>query len=69
MNSEVDGYFNDLDSSYYKQGNEAIERRWEKCIELKENNVEKYIKTFPNFDLINKEVGYFCDHHSSRGFF
>ena len=27
--SEVDGNFNELDSSFYKQGIEAIEQRWE----------------------------------------
>jgi len=43
-NEEVesaDGYFEDLDSSYYKQGVEAIEHCCEKCIELKGNYVEK----------------------------
>ncbi|XP_023240125.1 LMBR1 domain-containing protein 2-like [Centruroides sculpturatus] len=30
VESEVDGYFEKLDSSHYKQGIEAIEHRWEK---------------------------------------
>jgi hypothetical protein len=35
------GYFAELDYSQYKQGIEAIEHRWEMCIELKEDYVEK----------------------------
>ncbi|EFN89348.1 hypothetical protein EAI_07837, partial [Harpegnathos saltator] len=37
----LDGYFEELDDSHYKQGIEAIEHRWEKCIELKRDYVEK----------------------------
>ena len=37
----VDGYFEELDGSHYKHGIEAIEHRWEKCIELKGDYVEK----------------------------
>ena len=33
--SAVNGYFEELDGFRYKQGIEAIEHRWEKCIELK----------------------------------
>ena len=35
------GYFEGLDSSHYKQIMDAIEHRWEKCIELKGDYVEK----------------------------
>lgn len=41
VESVVDGYFEELDDSHYKQGIEAIEHRWEKCIELKGDYVEK----------------------------
>ncbi|KZC13398.1 Histone-lysine N-methyltransferase SETMAR [Dufourea novaeangliae] len=41
VESAVDGYFEELDGSRYKQGIEAIEHRWEKCIELKGDYVEK----------------------------
>ncbi|KOC61938.1 Histone-lysine N-methyltransferase SETMAR [Habropoda laboriosa] len=41
VESAVDGYFEELDDSYYKQGIEDIEHRWEKCIELKGDYVEK----------------------------
>ncbi|EFN89016.1 Histone-lysine N-methyltransferase SETMAR, partial [Harpegnathos saltator] len=37
----VDGYFEELDDSHYKQDIETIEHRWEKCIELKGDYVEK----------------------------
>ena len=39
--SAVNGYFEEQDSSYYKKGIELIEHRWEKCIELKGDYVEK----------------------------
>jgi len=41
VESAVDGYFEALDGSHYKQGIEAIEYRWEKCVELKGDYVEK----------------------------
>jgi len=41
VESAVNGYFEELDNSHYKQGIEAIEHRWEKCIELKGDYVEK----------------------------
>ena len=37
----VNGYFEELDGSHYKQVIEATEHCWEKCIELKENCIEK----------------------------
>ncbi|EFN84978.1 Histone-lysine N-methyltransferase SETMAR, partial [Harpegnathos saltator] len=37
----LDGYFEELDDSHCKQDIEAIEHRWEKCIELKGDYVEK----------------------------
>lgn len=36
-----DGYFEEQDNSNYKKGIELIEHRWKKCIELKEDYVEK----------------------------
>jgi hypothetical protein len=47
VQSAVDGYFAELDYSHYKQGIEAIEHRWEKCIELKGDYVEKKRHFFP----------------------
>jgi histone-lysine N-methyltransferase SETMAR len=41
VESAVHGYFEELDGSYYKQGIEATEHRWEKCIELQGDYVEK----------------------------
>jgi histone-lysine N-methyltransferase SETMAR len=41
VQSAVDGYFAELDYSHYKQGIEGIEHRWENCIELKGDYVEK----------------------------
>ena len=41
VEAAVDGYFDELDKSHYKQGVEAIEHRWAKCIELKGDYVEK----------------------------
>ena len=35
VESAVNGYFEEFNGSYYKQAIEAIEHRWEKCIELK----------------------------------
>lgn len=42
--SAVDGYFKELEDFYYKQGIEANDHGWEKCIELKadyQRNKEK----------------------------
>ena len=41
VESTVYGYFEDFDGSLYKQSIEAIKLRWEKCIELKGDYVEK----------------------------
>ncbi|XP_023241076.1 histone-lysine N-methyltransferase SETMAR-like isoform X2 [Centruroides sculpturatus] len=41
VESAVDGYFEKLDSSHYKQETEAIVHCWKKCIELKGDYVEK----------------------------
>ena len=41
VESAVNGYFKKLNGSHYKQGIETIEHRWEKCIELKGDYVEK----------------------------
>ena len=41
MESAVNGYFEELDGSHYKQDILASEQRWEKRIELKEDYVEK----------------------------
>jgi histone-lysine N-methyltransferase SETMAR len=41
VESAVDGYFEELDNSHYKQGIEATEHRWKKCISLKGDYVEK----------------------------
>ena len=35
VESTVNGYFEELDDSHYKQGIETIEHLWKKCIELK----------------------------------
>ena len=40
VESAVNGYFEEF-NGYYKQTIEAIEHHWEKCIELKEDYVEK----------------------------
>jgi histone-lysine N-methyltransferase SETMAR len=37
----VEGYFNDLEGSSYSSGIEALEHRWEKCITLRGDYVEK----------------------------
>ena len=39
--STVNGFFEEQESSYYKKGIELIEHRWEKCIDLKGDSVEK----------------------------
>ena len=41
VESAVNGYFEELDGSHYKQDILASEQRWEKRIELKEDYVEK----------------------------
>ena len=41
VESAANGYFEVFDDSSYKQGIEAIEQRWEKCIELQEDYLEK----------------------------
>lgn len=40
--SAVNGYFEEKDSSYYKKGIKLLEHHWEKCIELKGENVKKF---------------------------
>ncbi|XP_017770316.1 PREDICTED: uncharacterized protein LOC108558040 [Nicrophorus vespilloides] len=40
VQSAVASYFEELHGSDYKQGIQAIEHHWEKCIELKEDFVE-----------------------------
>ena len=37
----VEGYFADLTKNHYKDGIMALEHRWNKCISLKGNYVEK----------------------------
>ena len=63
--SAVNGYFEEQDSSYYKKGIELIEHRWEKCIELKGDYVEKINIFFPKFLCFLCWVGYFWDHPRS----
>ena len=41
VESAVNSYFEELDSSHYKQSIEAIKDFWEKCNELKGNYAEK----------------------------
>ena len=41
VESAVSVYSKDLDGSHYKQGIEAIEHHWKKCMKLKEDCVEK----------------------------
>ena len=41
VESAVNGYFEEFDGSYYKQGVEDIEYRWEKCIASQGDYVEK----------------------------
>ena len=49
VESSVNGYFKYLDGPHYKQDINAFEHRWEKCIELKEDYVEKYQYFFKIF--------------------
>ena len=35
VGSAINGYFEELNVSHYKQGIDTIEHRWEKCIALK----------------------------------
>ena len=44
----------ELDGFHYKQGIEAIERHWKKCIEIKEENIEEQRYFFPIF------LGFVC---------
>jgi len=37
----VEGYFADLTKNHYRDGIMALEHRWNKCISLKGDNVEK----------------------------
>jgi histone-lysine N-methyltransferase SETMAR len=37
----VEGYFADLTKNHYRNGIMALEHRWNKCISLKEDYVEK----------------------------
>ena len=37
IESAVNGQFEEHDDSHYKQGIKAIEHRWKKCFELKED--------------------------------
>lgn len=39
--AETNGYFSDLDKSYYLEGINKLEQRWTKCISLKGDYVEK----------------------------
>ena len=41
VESAAGGYFEELYGSHYKQAMEAFEHRWEKCIELTRDYVEK----------------------------
>ena len=41
VESAVNGCFEELGDSHYKEGIQAIEQRWQKCIELKKDCVEK----------------------------
>jgi len=39
--NETNAYFEELDKSYYSNGVKKLEHRWNKCIELKGDYVEK----------------------------
>jgi len=39
--AETEAYFEGLDKSYYSNGLKKLENHWIKCIELKEDYVEK----------------------------
>jgi len=39
--AETEAYFEGLDKSYYSDGLKKLENHWIKCIELKEDYVEK----------------------------
>ena len=49
MERTGNGYSEELNGSHYKQGIEAIEHRWEKCIELTGDYVEeiRYFSCYP----------------------
>ena len=44
MIADVEGYFADLTRNYYRDGIMALEHRWNKCISLKGDYIEKYKK-------------------------
>lgn len=48
VESTLDVYLKELDSSYFKQGTKVIEYRWVKCIELIED-FEEIKNIFPKF--------------------
>jgi histone-lysine N-methyltransferase SETMAR len=37
----VEGYFADITKNHYREGIMALKHRWDKCISLKEDHVEK----------------------------
>ena len=41
VEAETNAYFEGLPKSYYKKGIEMLEKRWNKCIELKGDYVEE----------------------------
>lgn len=47
----VNGHFEDLNNSYFKQSTELIEYRWAKGIELELDYVENERKVIPNFGI------------------
>ena len=49
VETAVNGYFEELDGSNYKQGIGAIQDRWKKCIKIKGGCVKEYRYFFPNF--------------------
>ena len=46
--AQKDAYFEDLPKSYFLDGLKKLEKRLEKCIELKRDYVEKYKKSTQN---------------------
>lgn len=53
LESAFDDYFEELNGSHYKQGNEGIEHRWEKYIEL-EGDCGDNSKYFFSFSLLSR---------------
>jgi len=41
VEESVNGYFSGLERTYFSDGMKGIENRWTKCIEWREDNVEK----------------------------